>query len=103
MDGEYKEFSDFVDPTDAKRLDGDKIKITDVLDHRILITGFRISKSKYEKSNSEDCLTLQFILNGHARVIFSGSSVLMEQLNKYEGNIPFYTTIKKIDRYYTLT
>ena len=36
-------------------------------------------------------------------IAFTGSNVLIEQLNKYESNIPFYTTIKKINKYYTFS
>jgi len=38
-------------------------------------------------------------LDGNA----NGSKVLAEQLEKYKDNIPFYTQIKKIDKYYTFT
>lgn len=36
-------------------------------------------------------------------IIFTGSDVLIEQLEKYRHEIPFKTVIKKINRYYTLS
>jgi len=36
-------------------------------------------------------------------VLFTGSDVLIEQMEKYGDQIPFAATIKKIDRYYTLS
>ena len=39
-----KKFSDFAQ--DEKRLDGQKVKIEDILDKEVEFTAFRISKSK---------------------------------------------------------
>jgi hypothetical protein len=36
-------------------------------------------------------------------IIFTGSTVLQEQLEKYKDRLPFMATIRKIDRFYTLT
>jgi hypothetical protein len=36
-------------------------------------------------------------------VVFTGSSVLVEQMEKYGGKVPFVATIKRVDRYYTLS
>ena len=46
---------------------------------------------------------MQIEHDGQHRVIFTGSDVLIEQMEKYEAEVPFATTIKKIDRYYTLS
>ena len=37
------------------------------------------------------------------RIFFTGSGVVISMLEKYEDKIPFITTVKKIDKYYTLT
>lgn len=42
-------------------------------------------------------------LDGIIYICFSGSKVLADQLEKYKDNLPFYTTINKIDKYYTFT
>lgn len=49
------------------------------------------------------CLLMQIEHDGQHRVIFTGSDVLIEQMEKYGAEVPFATTIKKIDRYYTLS
>lgn len=63
-----------------------------------------IAESKYSKNKSGKYLTLQFIDEaGERHVLFTGSDVLIEQLLKYEDEIPFVATIKRVDRYYILT
>lgn len=41
--------------------------------------------------------------NGEHKIFFTGSAVVMEQLEKYEEELPFQTTLKKIDKYLTLS
>jgi len=57
-----KRFSDFSHEQPA--LDGIKIRLDDIINQEIEVTGFRINKSKYTKNESGNCLMLQFILNG---------------------------------------
>lgn len=96
-----KRFSDFAEKPEL--LDGDKIRIDDVINQEITVTGCRIAPTKYEKNKSGQCLTLQIMVENQKRVVFTGSDVMIDQLQKYKGEIPFSTTIKKINRYYTLT
>ncbi len=96
-----KRFSDFAE--DDRPLAGEKVKIDSILNQEILITGCRLTDSKYSRSNSTRCLTVQFEQNGEQHVFFTGSAVLMNQLDKYGGEIPFLATVKKIERYYTLS
>lgn len=93
-----KRFSDFAE--EYKPLEGDKKKIDDILNQELEITGYKVGKSKYKEN---DYLTLQFKVNGDFNVLFTGSGVLIDQLRKYEDEIPFMATIKKINKYYTLT
>jgi hypothetical protein len=96
-----KRFSDFAQEPGI--LDGAKMRIEDVLNHEIEIIGFRIAPSKYTKNKTGQCLTLQFIgPDGQRHVTFTGSDVLIDQIGKYQAEIPFLATIKKIDRYYCL-
>lgn len=95
-----KKFSEI---SNEKILDGDKIKIEDILNKEVQIIGFKISESKYKKNESGKCLTLQFIDNDKKIVLFTGSDVLLEQLEKYGSELPFLTTIRKINKYFTLT
>lgn len=97
-----KKFSDFAQ--ERAVLDGPKLPIDDVTNREIEITGYKIAKSKYGKNASGMCLTLQFSFVGSEdkNVIFTGSDVLIEQMERYGDEVPFQTTIKKIDKYYTL-
>ena len=96
-----KRFSDFSQEKGV--LEGDKVKIDSVLNQEITIIGYSIKKSRYDKNNSGKYLTLQYEDEMDKKIIFTGSEVLIEQLEKYKDEIPFKATIKKIDRYYTLT
>jgi len=91
-------FSDFADTPQA--LDGDKLKIETILNKEITIIGYKVAKGKH---NTERCLTLQVDTGEGHRVIFSGSEVLISQMEKYGERCPFVATIKKIDKYYTLS
>lgn len=92
-------FSDFAEE-DAV-LAGDKVKIEEVIGKEIVITGFRVSKSKYQKKDAQECLKLQFQLEGKTLVLFTGSGVLIEQIKKYQDHIPFRTEIQNINNFYT--
>lgn len=77
------------------------MSINAVVNKEILITGFKTGRSKYKEGS--DYITVQFILENTRHVFFTGSFILAEQLRKYEDKIPFVATVKKINRYYTLT
>lgn len=96
-----KRFSDF--SKEQEVLDGDKVKLDSILNQEITIIGYSVKKSQYEKNKSGDYLTVQFEMNGEKQIFFTGSDVLIDQLNRYREEIPFITTIKKINRYYTLS
>lgn len=98
-----KRFSDFAEP--GGPLEGVKVAIHDVLDIEILITSFRVNKSKFQQSATE-CVTIQFVYPEKPEefhIIFTGSGVLCDLLRKYEVEIPFLAKIKKIERFFTLT
>lgn len=96
---QYKRFSDFAD--EPPILDGNKMKIKEILNKEILVTGFQINPSKFD--HTDNCLTLQFKLDEENHVIFSGSQVLIDQIEKYQDKIPFLTTIKKINKYFAFS
>lgn len=102
---ELHKFSDFAE-NDEKPLDGEKARIDNLLNRQIVLTRFKIRPSKY-KDKSSDCATVQFWeygdINQTRKIFFTGSSVIIDMLKKYEDKLPFLTTIKKIDRYYTLS
>lgn len=96
---DYPHFSDFAD--ESKSFEGDKKKIDEIINQEILILDFKVKDSKQRKNSMY--ITIQFNLNGSTFIVFSGSGILIDQLEKYKDNIPFYTQIKKINKYYTLT
>ncbi len=96
---EYPRFSDFAE--ESKSFDGDKKKIDEILNREILIIDFKVKDSKHHRDSQY--VTIQFKIGGDTFIMFNGSRVLAEQLEKYKDNIPFYTTIKKIDKYYTFS
>lgn len=93
-----KKFSDFA--TGDTAITGDKIKLENILGKEIVVKGYKISDSKY---NNGQLLTLQFDLEEKEYIIFTGSSVLMEQVEKYKDEIPFITKIEKINKFYSFT
>ena len=80
---------------------GDKKHLDEILNTEICITDFRIMESKH-RQNSQ-CLQIQFIMNGIVYVAFTGSSVLIDQVQSFSDKIPFRTTVVKIDKYYSLS
>jgi hypothetical protein len=96
-----RKFSDFA--ADPNILDGAKVRIDDVLNMELVVTGYTVRDSKFSKNKSGKYLTLQVQIDGEKRVVFTGSDVLIGQLDRYGDNIPFRATIKKIDKFYTLT
>lgn len=96
-----RRFSDFA--VDETRLDGDKVKIDDILDQDITIKAFTLSDSRFSKNKSGKYITVQFqSSDGMDKVFFSGSDVLIDQLQRYKCEMPFIAKIKKINKYYTL-
>lgn len=86
---------------DKLPMPGKKKRLDEILNREIIITDFRITKSK--KRDGTDCLQLQFVIDGDACVAFTGSSVLSDQIQAAKDNIPFRGTIVKIDRYYSFS
>ncbi len=95
-------FSDFANVT--PQLEGDKVKIDNVLNKEIILTGYRIGKSKYGKDGDKYC-RIQFKESeeDNFHVVFTGSLVLIDQLGQADGHFPFLATIKKQNKYYTLS
>ena len=96
-----KRFSEFA--RENMPLEGSKLKLDDVVNREITVLDYRVKDSHYKKENCEKCLTLQFRMDDKIYMMFTGSNVLRDQIDKYKSEIPFITVIKKIDRYYTFT
>jgi len=99
-------FSEFADLSVSPVMDGKKVKLDDILDIEIIILRYRIKKSKFNEAKNSDCLTVQFAHPKDEKthfVFFSGSGVLMEQIDKYADKLPFTATIKKVGKYFTFS
>lgn len=95
-----KNFSDFhTEPT----LDGEKISINDVVGKDIIVLDYADRPSRYAKTKDECYTIIQIELEGEKRVIFTGSSVLKDQLNTYRSELPFRAQIALNKTYYTFT
>jgi hypothetical protein len=100
-DRRKKRFAEF--SSEPPPLEGDKIQIDNILNREIEIIGHRIAGTRYSKNTSGKYLTLQIRFDDQLHIVFTGSDVLVRQLTEYASEIPFFATIKKINRYYTLT
>lgn len=94
-----KRFSDFAKEPNA--MTGDKIKIDEVLGKEIEVMGFKLGDSK-QKTGTK-VLTLQFKVDDVERILFTGSNVLIEQVERYKDEMPFLAKIEKINKFYTFT
>lgn len=104
----------FSDLTDRISLEGDKVKLDELLNKPIIITGALLTESKFKNKGSGRCVKLQFYLEDDEtetkKVCFSGSAVLYDQIlemqekfDEMNSPILFKTTICKIGNYYSLT
>ena len=91
-----KRFSDFA--TNDAAMTGDKIKIDNILGKEIIVKKYKIGNSRF---NDGKLLTLQFELDRKEYIVFTGSSVLIEQSEKYKNEMPFITKIEKINKFYS--
>lgn len=100
---EFPKFGDFAE--EPGTLEGDKLKLDDILNQEILIVGHRISQSKYDRNESGKYLAMQYHVRGRdgMNVTFTGSDVLIRQMEKYADRVPFMTVIRKKNRHYEMT
>ena len=96
-----KRFSDFA--KDENIMDGNKLKLDDILENEITILGYRVKDSKYNKNSSDKCMTLHFKIGDTNYITFTGSSVLIDQMEKYKDELPFIAKIIKVDKFYTFS
>jgi len=96
-----KAFKDFGIVSEARAFVGDKIKIAKLLNTTIEVHAFKIENSKV---NSRLCLYLQIEHKGEKKVVFTGSTVLIDQIQKVpEDGFPFRTIIVQEDERYSFT
>ena len=92
-----KRYSDIT--TARQPLTGDKIKIEKILGEEITVLAYEIKPSTQKEDTKY--LSLQIELENEKRILFTGSTVLMDQIENCKDNLPFLATIEKIDKFYT--
>lgn len=95
-------FKDFNIKPNVSGFTGDKIKMDRVINVAITVIDYKIEPSK-QKANT-NCLTLQIEKNGTRHVIFTGSKILMDMIEKVPKTaFPFLTTVSRDNEYYEFT
>ncbi len=99
-----KQFKDLGIAPVIQNFVGDKIKIERILNREITLIGYRIEQSKFTEKGNGKCLHLQIQLGEVKYVVFTGSTVLMETIQKVsKDDLPFKTTIVKQDDHFEFT
>lgn len=95
-----KTFKSFGIKTDSQSFTGDKKKIEWILNLKIIVFAYRIAPSKYEGKR----LDLQIEIDGVKHVVFTGSEVLIDMIEKVnKEDFPFECTIVKSNRHFEFT
>lgn len=104
MSQQIKSFKDLGIKTEINTLKGDKIKIERILNKEIRVVKYRIEESKFKEKGNGKCLYFQILHNGTDHVVFSGSGVLMDQIQQVPTDaFTFITTITKTNDYFEFT
>jgi len=81
---------------------GEKIQVQKLFNLPITVLQYKVEPSK-QKAGTE-LLTLQIEKGGEKRIVFTGSTVLIDQIKRVPQNrFPFVTTIKGDNDYYEFT
>lgn len=95
-------FKDFGIKPQITAFTGEKIAINRVFNTEIKVLDFKIEPSK--KKEGTELLTLQIEKSQEKRIVFTGSTVLMQMIRKVpKDKFPFLTTIKGTNEYYEFT
>jgi hypothetical protein len=81
-----------------KGFEGEKIKMSKILNREITVIDFKIEESKvkaFKENGSGKCLHLQISFNDELHIVFTSSSGLIDAISQIpkEGGFPFTTTI----------
>ncbi len=91
-----KSFSDFNIPVPTGSFTGEKIKIAKIMNREIIVHDSRIDDSKFPKNKSGKVLVLQIEVDSEKRVLFTGSDILIGQIQHVQKeDYPFTVTIVK--------
>jgi hypothetical protein len=86
-----KNFSQFNIQVPDRGFEGEKIKMSRILNREIVVYDFKIGDSKVFKGK---CLHLQISFNNEKHVVFTSGSILIDMIQKVpDSGFPFSTTI----------
>lgn len=92
-----------IKPT-TSALIGDRIEMMDLLGIQVQVKDYSIVPSKYQDRGNGKCLRLELKVNDKDRLLFTGSGVLMELVEKIpKDRFPVTTTIVKKNRRFEFT
>lgn len=95
-------FKDFDIKPKINAFVGDKIPVKKILNLPINVLDFKIEPSKQKQGT--EFLTIQIEKSEEKRIVFTGSSVLIDQIKRVgKDKFPFMTTIKGENDYYEFT
>lgn len=95
-------FKDFNIKPRINNFVGEKINVQKLFNLPIKVLAFKVEPSKQKKGT--DLLTLQIEKSGEKRIVFTGSTVLIDQIKRVPDNkFPFVTTIRGDNDYYEFT
>lgn len=99
-----KLFSELGVETDPAPMTGEKIKINRILNKQVEVTDFELNTSKFNQEKCKRCLKLQIRYEDELRVIFTGSTQLVNTIAKIKKeDLPFMTTIIENNGFYQFT
>jgi hypothetical protein len=100
-------FSQFDIKTPERGLEGEKIKITRILNREVVVYRYKIKDStveSFKKRGSDKCLHLQVSFNNEMYVVFTSGRALMEVIEHVpKDKFPFMTTIVEENSMYKFT
>jgi len=89
-----RQFKDLGISTTESGFVGNKIEMHNILNQPIEVHAFKIVPSKYPEKGNGKCLHLQISVEGTKYVLFTGSGVLMNTIEKIPAaELPFATKI----------
>ncbi|TSE03396.1 hypothetical protein [Aquimarina algiphila] len=95
-------FKDFNIKPRVINFTGDKIPIKRVFNIPIQVLDYKIENSKHKENTK--CLTLQIEKDNEKRIIFTGSTILIQQIESVpKDRFPFETTIVNDNEYFEFT
>lgn len=95
-------FKDFNIKPNITAFVGEKIAVQKLFNLPIVVMDYKIGPSK--QTEGTQLLTLQIEKAGEKRVVFTGSTVLIDQIERVPKNsFPFKTIIKGDNEYYEFT